>query len=126
MISTSLAESSRLQVELDQEREVYRPLATLGSQIFILIRQLHGMDHMYRFSLEAFMVLFNKVLELKFGSESLEDKLRQLGNQLKIKVLFYLARSLFKADRLTFGMHMVRGIMPEKFEPNERGSPSPL
>merc|ERR1740121_666053 len=119
MISTSLAESSRLQVELDQEREVYRPLATLGSQIFILIRQLYGMDHMYRFSLEAFMVPFNKVLDLKFGSESLEDKLKQLGNRLKVEVLFYLSRSLFKADRLTFGMHMVRGIMPEKFEPNE-------
>ncbi|CAJ1446191.1 unnamed protein product [Effrenium voratum] len=74
---------------------------------------------MYRFSLEAFMTLFNKVLNLQLGTENTEDKLRQLGNQLKIVVLFYLSRSLFKADRLTFGIHMVKGIMPEKFEPNE-------
>jgi len=118
-ISTSLAESSRLQVDLDNEREVYRPLATLGSQIFILVRELPHIDHMYRFSLDAFMVLFNKVLNLNLGTDSTEDKLRQLGNQLKIMVLFYLSRSLFKADRLTFGMHMVRGIMPEKFNENE-------
>ena len=38
----------------------------------------------------------------------------RLGNQLKIMVLFYISRSVFKADRLTFGMHFVRGIMPEK------------
>jgi len=118
-ISESLTESSRLQVDLDNEREVYRPLATLGSQIFILIRELPTMDHMYRFSLESFMVIFDKVLNMELGNTSTQDKLRQLGNHLKILVLFYLSRSLFKADRLAFGMHMVRGIMPEKFEPNE-------
>ncbi|CAE7570289.1 DYH1B [Symbiodinium sp. CCMP2456] len=118
-ISESLTESSRLQMDLDQQREVYRPLATLGSRIFILVKELSVIDHMYRFSLEAFMALFNKVLNLQLGSETTDDKLRQLGNQLKIVVLFYISRSLFKADRLTFGIHMVRGIMPEKFEANE-------
>eukprot|EP00931_Biecheleriopsis_adriatica_P043590 TRINITY_DN24917_c0_g1_i1.p1 TRINITY_DN24917_c0_g1~~TRINITY_DN24917_c0_g1_i1.p1 ORF type:complete len:4311 (+),score=994.91 TRINITY_DN24917_c0_g1_i1:69-13001(+) len=118
-ISESLAESSRLQMDLDQQREVYRPLATLGSRIFILIRELSAMDHTYRFSLESFMALFNKVLNLQISADSTEEKLQQLGNQLKIMILFYVSRSLFKADRLTFGIHMVRGIMPEKFEPNE-------
>lgn len=118
-ISESLAESNRLQVDLDQQREVYRPLATLGSRIFILVRELSTMDHMYRFSLESFMALFNKVLNLKLGSDSTEEKLRQFGDQLKIMVLFYISRSLFKSDRLTFGMHFVRGIMPEKFEQDE-------
>jgi len=118
-ISESLAESNRLQVDLDQQREVYRPLATLGSRIFILVRELFNLEHMYRFSLEAFLVIFRKVLGIRTQTDSTEEKLRQLGNQLKIMVLFYISRSLFKADRLTFGMHMVRGIQPEKFEPNE-------
>jgi len=118
-INQSLDESSRLQMVLDEEREVYRPLATLGSRIFILVKELCAIDHMYRFSLEAFMTLFNKVLNLELGVDSTQEKLRQLGNQLKIMVLFYIARSLFKSDRLTFGIHMVRGIMPEKFEENE-------
>jgi len=118
-ITESLVESNRLQVDLDQQREVYRPLATLGSRIFILIRELSNMDHMYRFSLEAFLVLFGKVLNLEMSTDSIDEKLRQLGNQLKIIVLFYISRSLFKQDRLAFGMHMVRGIIPEKFEPNE-------
>lgn len=118
-ISASLAESKNLQANLDNEREVYRPLATLGSQIFILIRELMYIDHTYRFSLESFMVIFHKVLRRQTSADSIAEKLRLLGNQLKISVLFYLSRSLFKADRLTFGMHMVRGIMPEKFELNE-------
>jgi dynein heavy chain 2 len=118
-ISDSLAESSKLQVDLDQQREVYRPLATLGSRIFILIRELFHMDHMYRFSLESFTSLFTKVLNLQLGCDTVEEKLRQFGNQLKIMVLFYISRSLFKQDRLALGLHLVRGIMPEKFEPNE-------
>eukprot|EP00927_Polykrikos_kofoidii_P027109 TRINITY_DN23975_c0_g4_i1.p1 TRINITY_DN23975_c0_g4~~TRINITY_DN23975_c0_g4_i1.p1 ORF type:complete len:2595 (-),score=618.45 TRINITY_DN23975_c0_g4_i1:108-6821(-) len=118
-ISESLAESNRLQVDLDQQREAYRPLATLGSRIFILVKELACMDHMYRFSLEGFLDLFGKVLSLQIRADSTAEKLRQLGNQLKVKVLVYVSRSLFKADRLTFGMHLVRGIMPEKFEPNE-------
>jgi len=118
-ISESLAESTRLQMDLDQQREVYRPLATLGSRIFILVRELSTMDHMYRFSLDAFMALFGKVLNLQISADSTEEKLQQFGNQLKILVLFYISRSVFKADRLTFGIHMVRGIMPEKFQPNE-------
>jgi dynein heavy chain 2 len=118
-IKVSLAESDRLQADLDQERETYRPLATLGSRIFILVRELSHIDHMYRFSLESFMVLFDKTLNMKMSSSTVEDMLRQLGNQLKMKVLFHVSRSLFKADRLTFGLHMVRHIMPEKFEQNE-------
>ena len=118
-ITQSLEESTRLQMVLDEEREVYRPLATLGSRIFILVKELSAIDHMYRFSLEAFMTLFNKVLNLQLATDGTKDKLRQLGNQLQIMVLFYISRSLFKSDRLTFGIHMVRGIMPEKFEANE-------
>jgi len=118
-ISESLAESSRLQLDLDQQREVYRPLATLGSKIFILIRDVSVMDHMYRFSLESFIFLFNKVLNLQINAGSTEEKLRGLGSQLNIMVLFSVSRSLFKGDRLTFGIHLVRGIMPQMFEASE-------
>lgn len=118
-ITESLAESNRLQVDLDQQREVYRPLATLGSRIFILVKELSNMDHMYRFSLESFLSIFNKVLNLDMRADTTDEKLRQLGNQLKIMVLFYVSRAILKADRLTFGMHIVRGIIREKFEPNE-------
>lgn len=118
-ITESLEESNRLQVDLDQQREVYRPLATLGSRIFILVKELANMDHMYRFSLESFLAIFNKVLNLDMRADSTDEKLRQLGNQLKIMVLFYVSRSILKADRLTFGMHIVRGIIREKFENNE-------
>jgi dynein heavy chain 2 len=118
-ITESLAESSKLQIDLDQQREVYRPLATLGSRMFILVRELASMDHMYRFSLESFTTLFTKVLNLQISADSIEEKLKQFGNQLKIMVLFYISRSLFKQDRLAFGLHLVRGIIPEKFEPNE-------
>jgi dynein heavy chain 2 len=40
IISKSLLESSELQASLDQQREVYRPLAQRGATLFILISDL--------------------------------------------------------------------------------------
>lgn len=37
-----------------------------------------------------------------------------------IKLTFSeIGRSLFKADRLTYSMHFVKGVYPELFRPNE-------
>ena len=44
------------------------------------------------------------------------DSLRQ---NLLVGVFHHVSRSLFKCDRLTFGMHLVRGLRPNLFGENE-------
>jgi len=51
-----------LQLDLDEQREAYRPLSVLGSRLFILLREFFILDPMYRFSLGFFTAIFNQVL----------------------------------------------------------------
>lgn len=77
------------------------------------------MNNMYQFSLASFIKLFTRALETKPQANSTEEKLNYLSNSL-IKLCFSeIGRSLFKADRLTYAMHFVKGVFPEKFGPRE-------
>ena len=59
--SSAYGVSNCLQVTLDEQREVYRPLAARGSALFFLIQDLQGLNHMYRFSLSVFLGLVKQV-----------------------------------------------------------------
>lgn len=109
-IQEALEESSHLQKDLDEQREVYRSLATLGSKLFILLRDFYTIGHMYRFSLGFFTELFNNVLTMEVRAANVQDKIRSFERQLKVDVLSRCSRSIFKKDRLTFGVHLVHGI----------------
>ena len=42
-----------------------------------------------------------------------------LENVIKVKILLCPFRSLFKADRLMFALHMVHGMFPDQFQEKE-------
>lgn len=77
------------------------------------------MDNMYQFSLASFIKLFNKALMTKPQAANTEGKLKKLSDSL-IKLSYAeIGRSLFKADRLTYSLHFIRGVYPNLFGPNE-------
>ena len=80
---------------------------------------LMKMNNMYQFSLASFIKLFTRALESKPQANSVDEKLKLLSNSL-IKLSFSeTARSLFKADRLTYSLHFVKGVYPTQFGPKE-------
>jgi len=62
VIGEALRNASAIQLDLDQQREVYRPIAHLGSRIFFLVDKLSSVDNMYDFSLSSFLRLFRNNL----------------------------------------------------------------
>jgi len=121
-ILKSLEESRVLQAALDKQRNSYRPIAYIGSVIFFLIRDLSRLNHMYRFSLAVFLRLFTKalhILKTQCTEKAVEARIKVLNDSLIKLVVGYVTRSLFKADRLTFAMHLVHGLYPQKFAPQE-------
>merc|ERR1711871_1079497 len=89
---------------------------------------------MYQFSLATFLLLFKQTLSDptlagagKSANESgeeldkraVEERLGSLTPALEKRVLFYIGRSLFKADRLMWGLHLVRAMYPHMFQENE-------
>ncbi|GAB5577021.1 cytoplasmic dynein 2 heavy chain 1 isoform X12 [Prionailurus iriomotensis] len=119
LIQESLKESYRLQISLDQERDAYLPLAESASKMFFIISDLAKINNMYRFSLAAFLRLFQRALHNKQDSESTERRIQSLISSLKHMVYEYICRCLFKADQLMFALHFVRGMHPELFQENE-------
>lgn len=108
-----------MQVSLDQQREVYRNFSVIGSNLFMVFGDLLKMNNMYQFSLAAFIKLFNRALETKPQAASVVEKLDKLSNSLIRLSYAEIGRSLFKADRLTYSLHFVKGVYPKLFGANE-------
>ncbi|KAM3875467.1 cytoplasmic dynein 2 heavy chain 1 [Diretmus argenteus] len=119
LIQESLLESHKLQASLDQERDAYLPLAESASKMYFVITDLSKINNMYRFSLAAFLRLFQRALQAKKEAETTDARISALEASLKNMVYEYVCRSLFKADQLMFAMHFVKGMHPELFQENE-------
>lgn len=120
-IEQALEKSATKSAELDEEREKYASFASDGSKLYFLVKQLHTINHMFRFSLSSFIGLFKATLTSAVPSSGgLKEKLARLTPILESKILFYVGRSLFKEDRLMFAIHLVYGMYKSKlFEQNE-------
>ncbi|NXG46652.1 DYHC2 protein, partial [Psilopogon haemacephalus] len=119
LIQESLAESHKLQSFLDKERDAYLPLAETASKMYFIISDLAKINNMYRFSLAAFLRLFQRALQSEQDSSNTEERINSLTGSLKHTVYEYVCRCLFKADQLMFALHFVRGMHPELFQENE-------
>ena len=119
-IAASLKESTALQESLEAEGNVYLPVAEFASTLFFTLMDLTKLNHMYRMSLESFTLLFENTLEkAPFKGDQADKRNKALKNTLQDHVYQYVARSLFKADRLAFAMHLAHGMYPEMFQENE-------
>ena len=101
-----------------QERKIYLPLAENGIALYFMISDLAKINNMYRFSLAAFLRLYQRSLDTRQDGWGTEHRIKMLVAHLQQLVYEYVCRSLFKADRLMFAMHMVQGMKPDMFEEN--------
>ncbi|GFR50179.1 hypothetical protein Agub_g12346, partial [Astrephomene gubernaculifera] len=119
-VEKALSESKTLQASLDQQREVYRPIAARGSVMYFLLGDLQALNQMYTFSLSVFLGLFRKALQRDTPpGGDVTARIAVLAESLLELVFSYVSRSLFNADRLTFGMHMARHLQPALFQDSQ-------
>ena len=60
-ITRAAGVSNDMQRRVEGARDVYRPVAAEGASMYFLLTQLANLNHMYRFSLRAFTLVFLKV-----------------------------------------------------------------
>ncbi|KAG5468467.1 hypothetical protein LSCM1_02447 [Leishmania martiniquensis] len=110
-ISTALQQSKLVQVDIDAKRNVYRPFATTASAVFFLTKSLQELSHMYQFSLQLFLNLFQRSLkrheDLRTDPETKIAALQETFIQITVSAI---AQSLFKEHRVVYGIHLCRSL----------------
>lgn len=66
-ISERIKESSKLSTALESQRNVYRDLASKGTDLYLLIKDLSRVNNMYRFSLQEYLKVFKGNLDNPSG-----------------------------------------------------------
>ncbi|KAJ3140439.1 Cytoplasmic dynein 2 heavy chain 1 [Physocladia obscura] len=108
-ISKSLENSVQLQKALDEERDKFTPLSELGSSLYFVICELSKINNMYQFSLASYIRIFEMALKVDGSAvkDGTELRLKLLVNELEKQAFRVISRSLFKADRQMFALHMI-------------------
>ncbi|KAG8346214.1 putative Dynein heavy chain N terminal region 2 domain1 [Trypanosoma vivax] len=113
-INASFAQAVSTQKDIAQNRLTYTSVAVRGSLLFFQIDQLWKIDHMYQYSLEAFMVVFNKALAKAVQPEDRNDVQKRVDNVLRSimeTVFAYVSRGLFERHKLILSSLLTFAIL---------------
>ncbi|CAD7696589.1 unnamed protein product [Ostreobium quekettii] len=81
-IQDGLTKSAEVHRSLDEQRNLYRHVAERGSQMFLAVKDLSAINHMYRFSLPWFLSIFRKALHTSGPSADVPSRVSLLSNTL--------------------------------------------
>ncbi|KAL9650835.1 hypothetical protein ABK040_001885 [Willaertia magna] len=115
-IKTSFKEIEENNKLIDESRSVYRTVSIRGSMLYFLIDQLSFIDHMYQYSLEAFMVVFNKALDKAEPGENVTIRVDNIVDSITETLFSYVSRGLFERHKLIFSTMLCIEILKKKGE----------
>ncbi|XP_030763708.1 cytoplasmic dynein 2 heavy chain 1 [Sitophilus oryzae] len=108
-VSLALDESRSVQAQLRKEYELYLDISTYGSRLYFACNEFSRFNVLYSLSTEAYTKLFINCLQtVQTINQSLELQNRHLFQS----VYNYMARGMFKNDRLAFLMHLIYKMCP--------------
>eukprot|EP00796_Vickermania_ingenoplastis_P004195 gene4195-3033_t len=113
-INASYALAVTTQKDIAQNRLRYTDVAVRGSLLFFQIDQLWKIDHMYQYSLETFMVVFNKALAIAAQPANKKDVAQRVKNvtqSITECVFAYVSRGLFERHKLIFSSLLTFAIL---------------
>lgn len=96
--------------EIDKAREEYRSIAKRGSVIYFVISDLSVVDPMYQYSLDFFMKLFKRRLEVTEKKEKLPDRINLLITDITESFYINICRGLFEKDKLLYSFMIASKI----------------
>uniref|UniRef100_A0A8C4MMP7 Dynein axonemal heavy chain 9 n=1 Tax=Equus asinus asinus TaxID=83772 RepID=A0A8C4MMP7_EQUAS len=100
--AAEVQEAKVTEVKINEAREHYRPAAARASLLYFIMNDLSKIHPMYRFSLKAFSIVFQKAVEKAAPDESLKERVTNLIDSITFSVYQYTTRGLFECDKLTY------------------------
>ncbi|KAJ9459816.1 Dynein beta chain [Diplonema papillatum] len=113
-ISKSMIEAKLTQKEIGTSRLSYTAVAIRGSLLFFQIDQLAKINHMYQYSLTAYMVIFLKAIMRAQHPEDPKDlsaRCEKLIESITQTIFAFTSRGLFERHKLIFSALLCFAIM---------------
>ena len=105
------AEAEITAEKINENREMYRPVARRGSVLYFVIANLALINDMYQYSLEFFTRLFKMRLEKSEQSDEVEKRLEILKDDITKSFYLAICRGLFERDKLLYSFLNTAQIM---------------
>ena len=102
VITERLKESERTELEINEMRNQYTPVAVRGALIYFVVANLALIDPMYQYSLAYFTRLYNICIDDSEKSDDLPTRLENLIDYLTAFVYGNVCRGLFEEHKLLF------------------------
>ncbi|EPY31055.1 dynein heavy chain 2, cytosolic [Strigomonas culicis] len=82
------------------------------------MKDLEQLNHMYQYGLQDFILMFTKTLKEYQGDDSLSKKIPALIENMAKTCFHSVSVSVFKRDRLAFGLHLLQGFYAVRYPTN--------
>lgn len=101
-INKKQAVAEKVEIEIDEARNGYKPVAQRTSGLFFCIADLANVDPMYQYSLDFFKGLFDTAILSSEQSDDLEERLGFLNKEMLESLYRNICRSLFERHKPIF------------------------
>jgi dynein heavy chain, axonemal len=101
-IAERVSEAEVTELEINEARSAYLPVASRGSIIYFVIADLGGVDPMYQYSLAYYAALFSRCIADSEKNSDLDTRLTNIIEYATVTIYENICRGLFEKDKLLF------------------------
>jgi dynein heavy chain len=101
-INAQVKIANETEVKINESRELYRPVAAEGSMLFFLIILLCVIQHMYQYSLDAFVSYLYKAVDRTAPTSDVKERTILLIAMIRLTIFRWVNRGLFERHKLIF------------------------
>jgi len=110
-VNEKLVEAREKKIEINEKRELFRPVAARGAVLYFCIVEMTLVNWMYNTSLSQFLGLFDYAIDFSPKAQLVKDRVQIIINWLTRRTYRYINRGLFERDKVTFKLMVATKIL---------------